>query len=90
MEDQEATLEAVLIGLKSNAISLAMLSRIQREPLRRFCLHGGRLELAEIMKKPLPRAQLAFLSACQTSAGNESLSEEAVHLLECWRQVIGV
>lgn len=32
------------------------------------------------MKKRLPKVQLAFLSACQTSVGDESLSEEAVHL----------
>jgi len=83
MEDQEATLEAVLVGLKSNASVHLACHAIQdtREPLRSgFYLHDGRLELAEIMKKPLPRAQLAFLSACQTSAGDESLSEEAVHL----------
>jgi len=83
MEDKEATLEAVLVGLKSNASVHLAYHAIQdtREPLRSgFYLHDGRLELAEIMKKPLPRAQSAFLSACQTSAGNESLSEEAVHL----------
>jgi len=83
MEDQEATLEAVLAGLKSNASVHLACHAIQdtREPLRSgFYLHDGRLELAEIMKTPLPRAQLAFLSACQTSAGDESLSEEAVHL----------
>ena len=32
------------------------------------------------MKKRLPKVQLAFLSACQTSVGDKSLSEEAVHL----------
>ena len=83
MEDEEATLAAVLVGLKSNASVHLACHAIQdtREPLRSgFYLHDGRLELAEIMKKPLQRAQLAFLSACQTSAGNERLSEEAVHL----------
>ena len=45
-----------------------------------FYLHDGRLELSEIIKKKLIGADLAFLSACQTSAGDEKLSEEAVHL----------
>jgi len=45
-----------------------------------FYLHDGQLELSEIMKQQLIGADLAFLSACQTSTGNEKLSEEAVHL----------
>jgi CHAT domain-containing protein len=32
------------------------------------------------MQKNLKNADLAFLSACQTSTGKENLSEEAVHL----------
>lgn len=38
------------------------------------------LELAEIVKKNLLSAEFAFLSACQTSTGDEKLAEEAVHL----------
>jgi len=45
-----------------------------------FALHDGRLELSEIMKRNIPQCELAYLSACQTSAGDEKLSEEAVHL----------
>ena len=45
-----------------------------------FYLHDGRLELAEIMKLKIDHSELAFLSACQTSTGDEELSEEAVHL----------
>lgn len=45
-----------------------------------FYLHDGRLELSEIIKKHIAGADLAFLSACQTSTGDEKLSEEAVHL----------
>ncbi|PPQ74134.1 hypothetical protein CVT26_007177 [Gymnopilus dilepis] len=43
-------------------------------------LHDGALELSEIMKMDLPKADLAFLSACQTSVGARNLPEEAVHL----------
>jgi len=45
-----------------------------------FHLEDGRLELAEIMKQNITKCELAFLSACQTSTGDEKLSEEAVHL----------
>ena len=45
-----------------------------------FYLHKGRLELSEIMKQNITHCELAFLSACQTSTGDERLSEEAVHL----------
>jgi len=40
----------------------------------------SRLTLAEITRLELPRAQFAFLSACQTAAGDDLLPEEAVHL----------
>ena len=52
-----------------------------QEPLKsKFMLHDGGLELSEIIKKQLVGADLAYLSACQTSTGDEKLSEEAVHL----------
>lgn len=45
-----------------------------------FSLYDGTLELSAIIQKRLIGAELAFLSACQTSTGDEKLSEEAVHL----------
>jgi len=52
-----------------------------QEPMKsRFMLHDGGLELSEIIKRQLVGADLAYLSACQTSTGDEKLSEEAVHL----------
>ncbi|TEB20421.1 hypothetical protein FA13DRAFT_1696747 [Coprinellus micaceus] len=51
------------------------------DPLRsRFRFHNGFLELDQIIQRNLKNADLAFLSACQTSAGHKSLSDEAVHL----------
>ena len=51
------------------------------EPLRsQFMLHDGGLELSEIIKRKSEGADLAYLSACHTSKGDEKLSEEAVHL----------
>ncbi|KAF9009688.1 CHAT domain-containing protein [Cyathus striatus] len=45
-----------------------------------FYLHDGELSLSDIIKKPLPHSQFAFLSACETGKGDEKLSEEAIHL----------
>ncbi|KAH6871955.1 CHAT domain-containing protein [Coprinopsis sp. MPI-PUGE-AT-0042] len=51
------------------------------EPLEsQFRFHHGSLDLAVIIQRDLKNADLAFLSACQTSAGDEKLSDEAVHL----------
>jgi CHAT domain-containing protein len=38
------------------------------------------LELLEIIKQKIENMDHAFLSACQTSTGDEKLSEEVVHL----------
>jgi CHAT domain-containing protein len=43
-------------------------------------LQDGHLTLEEIIKMNLPKAERAFLSACQTTTGDQSLSEEAVHI----------
>jgi CHAT domain-containing protein len=43
-------------------------------------LQDGHLTLEEIIKLNLPKAEFAFLSACQTTTGDEELSEEAVHI----------
>ncbi|TFY66465.1 hypothetical protein EVG20_g4621, partial [Dentipellis fragilis] len=49
-----------------------------KDPLKSaLCLYDGRLELANIIRKSHPYAEFAFLSACQTSSGDEKLAEEA-------------
>ncbi|KAF5339265.1 hypothetical protein D9758_013310 [Tetrapyrgos nigripes] len=45
-----------------------------------FALYDGELKLQDLMCLSLENAELAFLSACQTAAGDENLPEEAVHL----------
>ncbi|RXW18995.1 hypothetical protein EST38_g6857 [Candolleomyces aberdarensis] len=80
---QEATVEATIQGLKDHrCVHFAChASQNVQDPLKScFYLHDGRLELSEIIKLRLQSADLAFLSACQTSAGDEQLSEEVVHL----------
>ncbi|TEB25848.1 hypothetical protein FA13DRAFT_1896393 [Coprinellus micaceus] len=46
----------------------------------RFLFHDGHLTLNTIMQKNLKNTDLAFLSACETSTGEETLADEAVHL----------
>ncbi|KAJ3505768.1 hypothetical protein NMY22_g17465 [Coprinellus aureogranulatus] len=56
-------------------------SQVVEDPLQsRFLFHEGTLDLAKIMNRNLKNADLAFLSACQTSTGEDQLSDEAVHL----------
>jgi CHAT domain-containing protein len=59
-----------------------------------FLLQDGKLSIGDIMKLDLPRAVLAFLSACQTAKGDHSAPDQAVHLaasmLFCgFRSVVG-
>lgn len=56
-------------------------SQNAEDPLQsRFLLHDGELTLETIIQMNFKNADLAFLSACQTSTGEERLSDEAVHL----------
>ncbi|KAF8873176.1 CHAT domain-containing protein [Gymnopilus junonius] len=79
---------AATVGLgisKMNAYSCIHLAchahQDTEKPLKSgFALYDGPLELSSIIRERLVGADLAFLSACQTSAGDEKLSEEAVHL----------
>jgi CHAT domain-containing protein len=67
---------------KSNWLHLAC-HGVQRPdiPTRSaLILQDGHLTLEEIVKLHLPQAEFAFLSACQTTTGDENLSEEAVHI----------
>jgi CHAT domain-containing protein len=56
-------------------------SQRQDEPTKSaLILEDGHLTVEEIIKLQLPKADFAFLSACQTTTGDENLSEEAVHI----------
>ncbi|KAF9523017.1 CHAT domain-containing protein [Crepidotus variabilis] len=83
LEGSEATKARVSEKIGSyNCVHLAChASQDPIQPLQSgFSLHDGKFELLEIIRQQLPVAELAFLSACQTSVGDEKLSEEAVHL----------
>ncbi|KIM28545.1 hypothetical protein M408DRAFT_23599 [Serendipita vermifera MAFF 305830] len=81
--NEEATTARVLQAMKeSNWIHLACHGMQNRQESMRsgFLLHDKILELAEIIREPLPKADFAFLSACQTATGDKTVEEESVHL----------
>ncbi|KIJ38086.1 hypothetical protein M422DRAFT_259234 [Sphaerobolus stellatus SS14] len=59
----------------------ATISANSEEPLKSsFVLADGNLNLETLMKMSVKKAELAFLSACQTATGDARLPEESVHL----------
>jgi CHAT domain-containing protein len=51
------------------------------DPLKSaFRLYDGKLELGTLMGKSINNGQIAFMSACETAAGDAKLPQEAVHL----------
>jgi len=83
IEGESASISQVKLEMESHGwIHFACHANQSLEnPLKSgFYLHDGRLELLDIMKQKFAVRELAFLSACQTSTGDEKLSEEAVHL----------
>ncbi|KAJ7909426.1 CHAT domain-containing protein [Mycena leptocephala] len=80
----QATAEAVLSGMETSTwVHLAC--HAHQYPLRSsesaFMLADGEtLSLADISARVAADGELAFLSACQTAAGDFDLSEEGVHL----------
>ncbi|KAK0495550.1 CHAT domain-containing protein [Armillaria luteobubalina] len=45
-----------------------------------FALEDGSLTVRKLFEMQIPRARLAFLSACSTAAGHERLPDEPIHL----------
>ncbi|KAH7322203.1 TPR-like protein [Rhizoctonia solani] len=83
LEGMDATTKAVLAAMEENDwIHLACHAHQNTsEPIETgFALHDGTLSLATIMQKQLEGKGLAFLSACQTAAGDKKLADETVHL----------
>ncbi|KAF6747978.1 CHAT domain-containing protein [Ephemerocybe angulata] len=82
-EGSEVTIETCLEYFETfSSIHLAChASQNAADPLRsRLLLHDGPLDLSTVIQRNLKNADLAFLSACQTSTGEEKLPDEAVHL----------
>ena len=97
LDDKEGTVDGVLKAMESySCIHFAChASQNVASPLKSsIYLHDGQLELSEIMKRNLVHSDFAFLSACQTSMGDENLPEEVVHiaagmLAAGYRSVVG-
>jgi CHAT domain-containing protein len=83
LTNEEATVERVLHGMRdTDWVHLACHGRqCTGDPMKSgLLLHDKILELSVIVKQALPRAELAFLSACQTATGDERIADESVHL----------
>ncbi|KAF9000845.1 CHAT domain-containing protein [Cyathus striatus] len=83
LEGMKATVEKVVESMEgSNWIHLACHAvQDPKNPTKSaFYFQDGNLELSTLISKQLPKADFAFLSACETGTGDESLPEEAVHL----------
>jgi CHAT domain-containing protein len=83
IEGTQGTKEQVMKGMEDcNWLHLAChgIQRSEDATKSALLLQDGDLTLEEIIKLNLPRAEFAFLSACQTTTGDEKLSEEAVHI----------
>jgi CHAT domain-containing protein len=80
---EDATVDRVREEMtKSNWIHLACHGQQNPDdPMESgFLLHDKILKLSEIVKMSLPKADFAFLSACETAMGDEKVAEESVHL----------
>ncbi|THU81887.1 hypothetical protein K435DRAFT_808714 [Dendrothele bispora CBS 962.96] len=83
LTNELATVQAVSDEMSKHDIIHLACYGIQdmKNPLHSaFVLHDGRLELNRLMKLSLKNAELAFLSACQSTTDDEKLPEEAVYL----------
>ncbi|VDC04266.1 unnamed protein product [Peniophora sp. CBMAI 1063] len=83
LNDSDATVSGVLQGMAAHPWAHLACHGMQvpRSPTESaFALHDGHLSIAELMCTDLPRAELAFLSACQTATGDVNLPDESVHL----------
>jgi CHAT domain-containing protein len=79
----EATRDAVLQQMKERSWIHLACHGVQHkdDPMESaFMLHDAPLYLRTISQQALPRARLAFLSACQTAKGDLKLPQESAHL----------
>ncbi|CAE6450621.1 unnamed protein product [Rhizoctonia solani] len=83
LTDHQATTVAVLNAMEQHDwVHLACHAHqnVDNATESGFFLHDGILDLAAINRRSFNNKGLAFLSACQTARGDETLPDEAVHL----------
>lgn len=97
LEGDVATSEAVLDAISSHDwVHLACHGHhVPEDPFQsHFSMYDGNVSLRDIIRKNLPNAQLAFLSACHSAKVSETLPDEALHpaagmLFAGYQSVIG-
>jgi CHAT domain-containing protein len=80
---EQATVSAVLDGIAQyDWVHLACHgTQHATDPMKSaFILHDKKLRLDSLMAKAHHNTRLAFLSACETATGDQTLPEESVHL----------
>src|ERR1700743_2811573 len=83
LKNEQATVDCVLQAMRdADWVHLACHGEQKTgDPMKSgLLLHDKTLELSEIVRHALPRADFAFLSACQTAVGDERIADESVHL----------
>jgi len=83
LKKEGATVERVLQAMRdTDWVHMACHGKQETgEPMKSgLLLHDKILELSVIVRHTLPRADFAFLSACQTAVGDERIADESVHL----------
>ncbi|KDN45316.1 hypothetical protein RSAG8_04903, partial [Rhizoctonia solani AG-8 WAC10335] len=81
--NNQATISAVLDAMEEHDwVHLACHAHQNvKDPTKSgLFLHDGTLDLAAINRRSFKKKGLAFLSACQTATGDQTLPDEAVHL----------
>ena len=93
LEGRDANHDTVLSGLRTHSwVHFACHGHLNDQPFHSsFQLHDhSRLELAKLIPAQSPDAELAFLSACRTAAGDVvSTLDEVVHHLAAAMQFCG-
>lgn len=97
LEGERGTCEAVLTAMADHPWVHLACHGIQDhlQPFEsRFLLHDRPLHLLDIVKNQLPSAELAFLSACHSAAGDKRTPDESIHLAAAmmftgYRSVVG-
>jgi CHAT domain-containing protein len=81
-DGSDATVENVLSKLPEASIVHFACHGVQREdPLESaLILQDGDLKLSQMIHRDLPKASIAFLSACHSAAGDVEQPDEMVHL----------
>jgi CHAT domain-containing protein len=65
----------------AHILHLACHGHQHEDPLKScFALHNGHLTISALMDLSLPKAMLAYLSACETAKGDKKQPDQAVHL----------